>query len=144
MAMALASAASGSTQQTGKEQSSLERSRELVITFMDRLTAGDETGALELLRPHLLVPKSEFDQTRDTTIKNRKMVKDRFGKIVGYKFIREERVSDFLIRFTYVEKRSKHLMRWQFTFYRPGAAWQLNSFSWDDNVAALFSGSGSP
>jgi hypothetical protein len=136
---ALTSAASGSTQKPNAEQASLARARELMVEVMKSLVAGDDSGALELLRPHLPVPKAEFDKTRDNTLKTRKSLRDRFGKIMGSKLVREERASDFLIRFTYAEKRAKHLMRWQFTFYRPGTEWQLNSFNWDDNVSLLFS-----
>ena len=120
------------------EQASLASARELTVAVMKRIVAGDDRGALELLRPRLPVSKEEFDATRDKTLKARGLFDARFGKVVGYEFIREERVSNLLIRLTYVEKRTRHLVRWQFTFYRPGAEWRLNSFTWDDNASALF------
>ena len=29
-------------------------------------------------------------------------------------------------------------MRWQFIFYKARTAWTISSFTWDDNVNALF------
>jgi hypothetical protein len=127
------------TQKTDVEQSSLAKGRELTVAVMNLVVAGDDRGAAELLRPNLPIPKSEFNAVRDKTIEQRRAVAERFGKILGYKFVREERVSDFLIRLTYVEKRANHFVRWQFTFYRPQSEWRLNSFVWDDNVEGLFS-----
>jgi hypothetical protein len=106
--------------------------------MMNLVAAGDDCGALELLRPALPIPKGEFNSVRDKSIEQRRAVAERFGKTLGYKFVREERVSDFLIRLTYVEKRANHFLRWQFTFYRPQSEWRLNSFIWDDNAEGLF------
>jgi hypothetical protein len=105
---------------------------------MKSLVAGNDRATLELLRPKLPISKEEFDATRDRTIEKRAALTTRFGKIVGYQLVQEERVSDVLVRLTYIEKRTKHLLRWQFVFYRPEMEWQLNSFSWDDNINALF------
>ena len=132
-----ASSVSGSAQPES-EQESLARLRELTNTVMVRVIAGDDAGAMELLRPNLPIEKAEFDSMRSKTIDNRRIYKDRYGKPVEYKLLREERVSDFLIRLTYVEKRTNHLLRWQFVFYRPKTQWRLNSFMWDDNALALF------
>ena len=126
------------------EQASLAHARELPVEFMKKLVAGDDRGALELLRSRLPVSKAEFDASRDKTLSARGAFDARYGKIVGYAVIREERVADLLLRITCVEKRTKHLVRWQFTFYRPGAEWRLNSFNWDDNASALFEGAAPP
>jgi hypothetical protein len=126
------------TQKADLEQNSLTKSRELTVAVMNLVAAGDDRGALELLRPNLPIPKGEFNAVRDKTIEQRRAVAERFGKTLGYKFVREERVSDFLIRLTYVEKRANHFLRWQFTFYRPQSEWRLNSFVWEDNAEGLF------
>lgn len=126
------------TQKADVEQSSLAKGRDLTVAVMNLVAAGDDRGAFELLRSNLPIPKGEFNSVRDKSIEQRRAVAERFGKTLGYKFVREERVSDFLIRLTYVEKRANHFLRWQFTFYRPQSEWRLNSFIWDDNAEGLF------
>ena len=128
----------GATQTYEGEQASLAHARELAVAVMTRIAAGDDRGALELLRPALPVKKEEFDSTRDRTLETRATFDARFGKPVGFELLREERVSNLLIRLTYAEKRTKSMLRWQFTFYRPGVEWRLIQFNWDDNVPALF------
>ena len=140
----LAGELAAATQQGNSSEASLTKGREFTAAVMKKVVAGDDLGALELLRAQLPIAKDEFDATRDRTIEKRAGLGRRFGKIVGFQLVREERVSDVLVRVTYVEKRTKHLLRWQFVFYRPGAEWQLNSFGWDDNVAALFERGASP
>lgn len=120
------------------ELESLARSRALSLEVMKRIESGDDRGALELLRSHLPIDKAEFELSRERTMEKRSLLRSRFGKIVGIELIREERVSDVVLRLTYVEKRTYHLLRWQFTFYRPEKEWRLNSFNWDDNLPALF------
>jgi hypothetical protein len=121
-----------------QEQASLAQCRELTRFVMTRIIAGADRDALELLRPKLAIAKDQFDSLRDQTIEQRSVNRTRFGKALGFKLISEEHVSDFLVRFTYVETRTNQLLRWQFTFFRPEGDWRLASFTWDDDIAALF------
>jgi len=134
----VACSVTGSDQAAKAEEASLARLRELSRMVMTKVIAGDDAGAMELVRPNLPVPKSEFEELRSKTIEGRKLIMGRFGKPLTFKLVREERVSDFLIRLTYVEKREIHLVRWQFILYKPKAEWRLNAFSWDDNAGMLF------
>jgi hypothetical protein len=105
---------------------------------MVRVREGDDRGALESLRSQINVDAKEFDQSLDKTIEQRRTLAARFGREVGIALIGEEKVSDFLYRVTFVEKREFQPIRWQFIFYRPNAMWQLNGFTWDNNVITLF------
>src|SRR6185503_3008118 len=120
------------------EQESFARCRRLAQSVMERISGGDDRAALELLRPNIPISKADFDISLGKTLKERQALTDRLGKIVGVKLVREERVSDFLYRITYAEKRERHLLRWQFTFYRPQNQWMLNAFNWDDRAMLLF------
>jgi hypothetical protein len=128
----------GSTPLSHSEDASLERCREMTRTFMRQVVVGDARGAFDLLRPELPIDKVQFGALREKTLQQRKDVAEKYGKILGFKLVSEEHVSDFLMRMTYVEKRANHLLRWQFTFYRGAAEWKLNTFIWDDDVSKLF------
>ena len=60
------------------------------------------------------------------------------GAPAGFVFVREDRVGDFLIQYTYAEKRAHHVLHWVCYFYRPDSGWFVDSVSWDDDVQALF------
>ena len=127
-----------SAQTTADAIPSVEKCRAIAHAVMSKIAEGDDRAALELIRPHIHVDETQFNESRDRTLSERRNVPSRFGRLVGIKLIKEERVSDFLYRLTYVEKREIHLIRWQFTFYRPRSEWQINSYTWDDKVFALF------
>ena len=128
----------GSSTNSLSEDTSLERCREMTRAVMQQVVAGNDRGAFELLRPDLPIDKAQFEALRDRTLEQRKAFAQKYGKILGFKRVSEERVSDFLVRMTYVEKRANHVVRWQFTFYRGAADWKLNTFIWDDDISKLF------
>lgn len=105
---------------------------------MAQVVAGNDRAALDLVGAELPIEKSKFDALRETTLEQRRSFAVRYGRVVGFELIREERVSDFLVRLTYVEKRANNMLRWQFTFYRATTDWKLNAFKWDDDVSKLF------
>ena len=94
--------------------------------------------AFELLKSQWLFPISEVESIQEKTTSQLSMVLDRFGSPFAISFVREEKVGEFAVRYTYVVKYEKHLIRWLFTFYRPGDLWLLNSFKWDDSIDGLF------
>ena len=105
-----------------------------------KLVAADKIDdAFGLLKPYWPMASSELDMLVMKTVTLRNTVGDRFGPTLGYAFVREDAVGDFLVRYTYVEKRSKHPLRWTFTFYRGASQWTVDAASWDDKVSELFS-----
>ena len=80
----------------------------------------------------------ELDTTVLQTITQRSVLLPRYGKPIGIAFVREEEIPDLILRFTYVEKRSNHGLRWRFTFYRPNDLWILDGVQWDDKLAEVF------
>ncbi len=83
-------------------------------------------------------PVEELKQVQEQAEKNRVFVEERFGQPCGYRLVKEEVVPEVCLRYTYVIKYEKHLVRWQFVFYKAKDRWQLNSFEWDDAIEALF------
>ena len=112
--------------------------RALGDAFMKLVAAGKIDDAFELMRPYWPIPQNEVNAVRVKTGQQRAMVATRFGDILGSAFVREEKVSDFIVRYTYVEKRDVHVIRWLITFYRPVDTWKVNAVTWDDDISALF------
>lgn len=83
-------------------------------------------------------PVAELKPVQEQAEKNQVSVVERFGQPCGYRLVKEELVPEVCLRYTYVIKYEKHLVRWQFVFYKAKDRWQLNSFKWDDAIEALF------
>jgi|SRR5688572_21104340 len=114
-----------------------EAARKATDAAMALIVKDDVAGAFGLLRTYAPLPANEFDVLVQTTIQQRNVVAPRFGKSLGYVFLKEERVSDFLIRYTYVEKRETHALRWRILLYKPNKEWIINAITWDDRLPEL-------
>jgi hypothetical protein len=120
-----------------KQLTSPESARKALDSVMTLVAKDDIVGAFKQLEDYSLLPTKELEELARKTIAQRKQVAPRFGRILGIQFVKEERVGDFLLRYTYVEKREMHAMRWRFVLYRPGTTWNVNSVVWDDNLQEL-------
>lgn len=114
--------------------------KELSDKIMERVAAGDLEGGLRLMKPYGIVPEAEMETAIGQAKLQAPMYIQRFGKIIGREFLREEKVGESLIRFTHLQKFDRHVMRWVFVFYKGNAGWVLNTFYFDDNIRAVFSG----
>ena len=112
--------------------------RALCDRAMEKILADDVPAAFELLKAELGTALPEMDTLVLQTITQRSVTASRFGKAIGIAFIKEEEAGDVLLRLTYVEKRSYHGYRWQFTFYKPSDRWLLDGVKWDDQLVKVF------
>jgi hypothetical protein len=105
---------------------------------INHVAKGQIEEAFVLIASQWPFPVAELGQVREQAEKNQVFVKERFGQSCGYRLVKEEVVPEVCLRHTYVAKYEKHLVRWQFVFYKANDRWQLNSFNWDDAMEALF------
>lgn len=118
---------------------SKEQTRELSNQFMAAIVALDVQGAFKLLQPYFrTTTQEEFAKLQIQTISQLDAYADKFGFPIGFEFIKEEKVGDFLIRYTYLEKYETSLLRWTFVFYKPKGEWLFNSLSWDESLQPVF------
>ena len=103
--------------------------QQLCEAFLKEVIAGDVESAFAVVTPHMPLPESELSSLELQTIKQLGLIGPRFGKVISYKFVKEENVGDFIVRYTFVEQFDRHVLRWTFLFYRPQNGWLLNSLS---------------
>jgi hypothetical protein len=115
-----------------------EAARDLAERVMQRVAKDDIEGGLATLKPYWLMGPGEFDAIAEKVKLQLPLLRQRFGKAIGYEFIRDEKVGTSLHQFTYLQRFEKHATRWVFIFYRGEKDWLLNSFWFDDNTRALF------
>jgi hypothetical protein len=115
-----------------------EAARDLAERVMQRVAKDDIEGGLATLKPYWLLGPGEFDAIAEKVKLQLPLIRQRFGKAIGYEFIKDEKVGASLRQFTYLQRFEKHTARWIFIFYRGEKDWLLNSFWFDDNTRALF------
>lgn len=90
------------------------------------------------VKPFWPLPAVEIDGLANQMKTQWPMVQQRYGKSLAMEFIREERIGESFVRYTYLQKFERHAIRWMFGFYRPANDWVVNAVSWDDGVSELF------
>ena len=92
-------------------------------------------GGIKIFFP---IPEDEFNNLVTQTKNQFQMVKNRFETTIGYELFKKESIKDLMVKYTYIMKFEKHIIRWMFIFYKPTQGWLLNWFHWDDKIDALF------
>lgn len=134
-ALALALMAAAATAQAVATPADLKK---VTDQIMERVGAGDVEAGLRLLKPRTIIPEAEFDAMLGQAKLQLPVMTQRFGGKLGHEFLKEARVGESLIRYSYIDKFDKHAMRWLFYGYRGKDGWVINSFRFDDQLPAIF------
>lgn len=85
------------------------------------------------------LPENEINDLEEKTVKYLNILEDRLmGASFGYEKIKEEKISDFALRETYIIKYPISAIRLKFVYYKNEKGWVLNSFKWDDTFSEEF------
>ena len=87
--------------------------------------------------PYWPFEKSEMQAMIYETQKQWPTVTNRFGKSIGFEYIKTQRAGKSMIKHLYIQKFTYHAIRWKFTFYKPADKWLVNTVGWDNEVEAL-------
>lgn len=105
---------------------SVDDLRDVTRQAMGHVLTGDFGAVFDTMAPHWPLPENELAMLSVQTLTQRNMLGQRFGKTVGVDLASEQLVGDTIMRITYIEKFEVHLIRWVFTFYKPGDEWLVN------------------
>ena len=115
-----------------------EQTKDFCDDFLTYMVEENIEKAFDKVKNEWPFSISEIQSLESSTIKQLDSVKGRFGEILGYELITEEELKDTFIKYTYVMKYEKHIIRWKFIFYKPEDRWILNTFNFDDSINKLF------
>lgn len=115
-----------------------EQTRDFCDSFLNFMVEGDIEKAFDMVENEWPFSISEIQNLESSTIKQLDSVKGRYGKVLGYELIKEEVIKDTFLKYTYVMKYERHIIRWKFIFYKPEGSWILNTFNFDDSINKLF------
>ena len=110
----------------------------LTKNIMLHVGKGETVKGLDLMAPYLIIPKSEFETTKSQFAMQAPMFENRFGKTLSSEYISTEKVGSSLIKILYIQKFERHIMYWNFYFYKPKNEWVLNTFRSNDSLELLF------
>ncbi len=112
--------------------------KQLAGKIMEKVGKGDLAEAFAVMKPYVVFPDSELQEKVFQTKSQRDQFGARYGKTVGFEFIREKKAGESILRLTYVEKTDRHALPWMFVFYKAPNGWVLNSFAWSDQILSAF------
>ncbi|MBP3983339.1 hypothetical protein J5837_02790, partial [Pseudoxanthomonas helianthi] len=110
----------------------------LAEKVVQKASTGDVRGGLELARPYLAIPSSQFDVLLGQLEMQAPVQATRYGKSIGYELLRNDTVADSLIRIIYIQKFERHAVFWIFYFYKPKNDWLLSELSYSDALTSAF------
>ena len=116
-----------------------EEAKELAEKVLSRAVVGDMNGIATVVKPYWPFPEDELEALVAQTAQQRHLLANRLGKSVGFTLVRREVAADTFLRLVYVERFENTGLRWMFTFYKVRDVWKFNGFTWDEEIAKLFS-----
>jgi hypothetical protein len=112
--------------------------KQFVSQVMDVAGSGQTVKALQMLKPHLRIPDSEFNMSLKMQESQQSIIKERFGNVLGSELITIEAVGDSLMHAIFIQKYERHLMTWNLFFYKPKNSWIINNYNTSDKVQTIF------
>lgn len=94
--------------------------------------------SFEELTPYWPMPQNEIESIEGQTIRYLNLIEQRFGKPIGDFKVKNETISDFAIRETYIIRYTNSAIRLIFTYYKNENGLILNAFKWDDSFTEEF------
>ena len=110
----------------------------LAEKVVQKASTGDVRGGLEIARPYLATPSSQFDVLLGQLEMQAPVQAAQYGKSIGYELLRNDTVGDSLIRIVYIQKFERHAVAWIFYFYKPKNDWLLTELSYSDALSSAF------
>lgn len=110
----------------------------LCENFMQLLSKEKYEEAFNIVKPYWPLPENEMSMLQMQTITQLNTIAPRFGKIIGYEFVSEKNINDFVLKLVYAQKHQKHIVIWTLVFYKPQDSWIVNAVLFNDNIYQLF------
>src|SRR5262245_51067804 len=121
-----------------------EEAKELAEKVLARVVVGDIEGIATVVKPYWSFPEDELAALVAETAQQRPLLANRLGKSLGFTFVRREVAADTFLRLIYIERCEHTGLRWLFTFYKLKDVWKFHGFTWDEEIARLFSSGPEP
>lgn len=110
----------------------VQETQDLSKNIVSQFNTNKISESFDQLKIYWPIPHNEIESMEDKTIKFLNVIEGRFGKQIGSIKVKNETISDFSIRETYLIRYENTAMRLIFTYYKNDKGWIVNAFKWDD------------
>ena len=105
---------------------------------MRMMAEGDVAEAIELATPFTVVSAEQWETLIKQATEQQPVLSERFGKTLDYELLRNDMVSDSLIRAVFLQRFERYAMVWQFIWYRGQDGWVLTHLRYGDDIGTMF------
>jgi hypothetical protein len=113
--------------------------KEICSAFLKQVMVDDYNGAFAYLKAQPnSISGENFAELEVLAIQQAPTIREVYGEAIDVRLVKEDLTSDFLLRLVYVIRRERHIIRWEFIYYKPAAVWKLDAVSFDDKIDGLF------
>lgn len=116
----------------------VEQTQQVSVKVTKSFAEGKVSEGISQLRDYWPLPENELTSLEEKTIKYLNMLDNRFGKIIGFDKVNNEKINEFAIRETFIIRYEYSAIRLIFTYYKNEKGWIVNSFKWDDSFTDEF------
>ena len=98
---------------------------------------GNHSEAFDILKQKTVMSLSAIDTLKATTANFATYLFPTYGKVVGYEFIKEQKVKNTIANRFYLLKFDKYFLKFEFTLYNNGERWTIVAFAYDESLIEL-------
>jgi hypothetical protein len=111
----------------------------ICANFLKHAAADDYGTAFSYLREQPnCISAENFAELEGLAVQQADTIRQAYGNAIDVRLVKEELAGDFILKLVYVVRREKHIIRWQFIYYKAAADWKLDAISFDDDISAVF------
>jgi len=122
-----------------EEASTVPGVKAICSAFLKQVVADEYNAAFDYLKTQPnSISADNFAELELLAIQQARTIREVYGEAIDVRLVKEEMAADFVLRLVYVIRRERHIIRWEFIYYKPAAVWKLDAVSFDDEINGLF------
>ena len=115
----------------------VDATKKLADAMIKQAVAAEYVKAFDLAKEHWPIDVSQITGLAKKTQEQLTKLEPAYGKVVGAEYIGKVKLGSSYIRYSYFLKMEKHVLRWNFVFYKPKDTWLINLIHWNDKPHEL-------
>jgi CRISPR/Cas system-associated endonuclease Cas3-HD len=108
------------------------------VRFMQKFIDIKPDESIKLLKEYSVIEKNKLDDLLSTIHIQLNTMKNAFGEMISFEFIKEKEIKDFLLKKLFILKFDKLYLKFEFLFYNNGNGWKVTGFYYNESIDELF------
>ena len=116
----------------------IDDANRLLDNIMNAFEEGESKEGFKMLEENISNKQVDFEQLQANFEGFLGNADEQYGKMLGTDFAKEEKVGDFLVRYTYAMKYAEQPVWVRFTYYINDDSYLLKELDWGEDLNTLF------